>query len=160
VIRRLTPKNLYDVYEFILRTKDQYQDFYITINNERIFLNNIKVIKKLLKNQKLYALYNKEITGILLIYYQKGFRPYFKLLTNDRNDSWALCRFFMWNFFDEIYAKLKNNNPLTQYLLRVNKRTGISIMGFVSKSSRGDEILLYRPKQQKFIFKGEKEDDS
>jgi len=150
VIKKLSPKNVNDVYYFVLKTNDKFFDFYITINKERVFLNNINTIRRLLKNQKIYALYDGEIKGLLLIFIEKGFRRYLRILTNDRNVTWALCRFFSWNFFDETYAKLKVGNPILRSLQKI---------GFIEKGNRGKEILLYRPRQPKHFFKGDSEND-
>lgn len=161
MIKRLKPKNLIDVYNFVKNTPDNYQEFYITSGNERIFLNNTRIIEKILKNQKIYGFYKDgELKGLLLIFREKGFRPYFKLLTNDRSVSWALCRFFVWNVFEETYAKLKADNPLVAYLTKINKYTRRATIGFVNKGNRGKEVLLFRPSQPKIIFKGEKDGNS
>lgn len=149
MIKRIKPKNLYDIYDFILFNQDKNEDFYITKNNNRLMIKDLSLLKKLIKNQKIFGFYNKGLEGILLIYYEKGFRPYIKILTNNRNVVWGLCRFFSWNFFDETYAKIKIENPILRNLQKI---------GFIEKGKRGKEILLYRPKQEKRFYRGEKDE--
>jgi hypothetical protein len=64
MIQRLKERNALDIYEFINRVKDIYQDFYVTIDKQRKFLNNIDIIGKLLKYQEIYGLYTDKLQGI------------------------------------------------------------------------------------------------
>jgi hypothetical protein len=140
MIYRLKLKDSISFYDFVLRCKDSFEDFYITQNKERKFIKDLKLIEKLLRYQEVYALEDKEIKGILLIVKEKGFRPYLKILAIDSKIEWNLLRFFSWNFTQEIYIKLKVKNPLIRSLQK---------HGFQNKGFRGSEILLYRPKQDK-----------
>jgi hypothetical protein len=142
MIQRLHTKDALSIYDFILNCQDRFEEFYFTKNKDRIFCNNIKIINKLLKSQEIYALCNPEVKGLLFIYREKTFRPYAKFLAKDSNTEWALVKFFNWNFSEEIYAKLKQDNPLVRRLLKI---------GFIEKGYRGAEILLYKPKTQKRI---------
>jgi hypothetical protein len=160
MILRLNSKNKIDVYNFVISSPDRFEDFYVTFNKERKFLKDLKLIEKLLKYQEVYALYREELEGLLIIFREKGFRPYLKILSKNSKTDWDLLRFFSWNCFDEIYAKLKLDNPLTRTLQKQNKITKRLIFGFISKGNRGKEILLYRPRQEKRqIIIGEKDND-
>jgi hypothetical protein len=152
MIQRLNKKNLIDIYDFVLSTKDIYFDFYVTFNNERKFLTDLRIVKKILKYHKVYALYNNGIQGLLMIIKDKGFRPYLKILAKNSKTEWDLMKFYTWNFYDETYIKLKINNPLVKTLQKENKITKRLIFGFINKGFRGREILLYRPKQIKRII--------
>lgn len=136
MIERLTKKNLLDVYEFVQRVKDRYQDFYITQENQRLFLTDFKIIKKLLNKQEVYSVYDKGVKGLMIIYKEKGYRPYIKLLTENRSAESSLIKYLMMNFSEyDLYIKIKKENPLAKY---------IKYFGFVQQGDRGLEILLYR----------------
>jgi hypothetical protein len=160
MIQRINYKKLIDIYDFVLTCKDRYEDFYITKENKRLFLTDIKIAEKTIKYNEIYALYNKGIQGLLMITRDKGFRPYLKILAVDSKIEWNLLRFFSWNFYDEIYAKLKISNPLVRTLQKQNRTTMKLIFGFINKGNRGAEVLLFRPKQERRIIKGEEKNDS
>jgi hypothetical protein len=144
MIRRINYKSTIDVFEFINRVKDKYEDMYITENKERIFLNKLKVIDKILKTQEVYVLEEKEIKGILLIYQSKGFRPYIKLLAESNKYYYDFMIFLRFNFMDkDLFAKLKNNNPLVWILQK---------KGFINIGLRGKEVLLHK-KAEKILYK-------
>lgn len=137
MIERLHKKNLIDVIEFLLRVPDSYEDFYITINKDRIFLkNNFSLIKKILKKQEVYGLFDKELKALIIIYREKGFRPYLKMLTVNKKYAIDCIKFVGWNFGPtEIYAKLKTDNPLVEvFIKKIFMKTGF----------RGKEVLLVK----------------
>lgn len=147
MIQRLTLKqNIIDVYDFVKNTKDYYEDCYVTFDKQRFFLNNIKVVKKILKYQTVYGLFNKELEGLLIIFRQKGFRPYIKILTKNSIIERDLLKFLQWNFEGcNLYAKIKKNNSLFKRLLFINPYTKKPRYGFSLLKSRGDECLLFHP---------------
>lgn len=163
MIRRLNHKDSLSFLDFILRVKDLYEDFYITQERNRIFFKDLYTIKKLLDKQEVYGFFEEELKGILIIYREKGFRTYIKILTENRNIENKFIKFLMWNFTDiDLYAKLKKNNSLSKYLQLINRATQKPLFGFVTLGSRGDEILLYR-KGEKRPFRnniGEKDGDN
>lgn len=125
-----------DVYEFVQRVKDRFQDFYITHDNQRLFLTDFKAIKKLLEKQEVYSVYDKGVKGLMIIYKEKGFRPYIKLLTETRRAESSLIKYLMMNFSEQdLYIKVKKENPLAKY---------IKYFGFIQTGDRGLEILLFR----------------
>jgi hypothetical protein len=136
MIERLTKRNMMDVYEFVQRVKDRYQDFYVTHENQRLFLTNFKFINKLLDKQEIYGIYDKGFKGLMIIFKEKGFRPYVKLLTETRKAESSLIKYLMMNFSEQdLYIKLKKENPLAKF---------IKYFGFVPSGDRGQEVLLYR----------------
>jgi hypothetical protein len=151
MIKRLNHRNRIDILEFMSRVSDTYQDFYVTIDKNRIFFKDAKTIKKIINKQEIYGIDEGEIKGLLIIYREKGFRPYVKILASDFKYQGKLVKFLIWNFSNQdLYAKFKKFNPLTKILQRY---------GFIFQGDRGDEILLYR-KGEKRIFKvGAKDKD-
>lgn len=161
MIKKINEKYLLDVIDFLNSVKDTHEDMYITLDKERKFLNtnNWLLIKKVLKYQEVYINIDKEINAILLIYREKGFRPYCKILSKDNKYSRDLLKFLKWNFLDkELYFKLKRDNPISNF---------IKYIGFISIGSRGKEILFKKeaikeinkliPKDN---FIGDKKDDN
>jgi len=136
MIQRLNLSNQVDVKEFIKNTKDYYSELYVTYKKERIFLNNEYILEKILKHQEIYGIFEKELNGILVIYREKGYRPYVKILTKDKNSQSKLIKFLMWNLSEkDLYIKLKKENPLSKYIQK---------FGFLFLGDRGQEILLFR----------------
>lgn len=137
MIERLKICNKIDIYDFLERVDDKFQDFYLTKEKERIFLKgNWSLIEKTLKHQEVYGLFNNGLKGILLIYKNKGYRPYIKMLAISNKYYYNLLMYLRFNFMNkELFAKLKLNNPLVQILER---------KGFISIGKRGKEILLHK----------------
>jgi len=155
MIKKLNKTNIQDIYEFVSKVKDKEEDFYITENKQRKFLKeNFKLIEKILKYQEVYGKIEKDnIKAIFIIYKEKGFRPYLKILGETTEDSLDLIKFIKWNFSElEVYCKLKKYNPLTQKLQRE---------GFFPIGSRGKEILLIKKsyKTNKIVAKDKGEED-
>jgi len=156
MIQKLGLKNKIDIYEAVTRIRDTFEEFYITDKKERKYLRDLKLIEQLLRQQEIYALAQKEIKGLLLIYRQKGFRHYAKILAEDNTSARALIKFLIWNFSNsDIYIKIKKINPLVKYLLAENPFTKKAIFKFAG--DRGKEILLYRKKEIKINRIGDKD---
>jgi hypothetical protein len=150
MISRINYKYATEVLEFIHKIKDCYKDMYITDNKERIFLNNLKLITKLLKYQEIYILKDKEIKGLLMIYRSKGYRPYVKLLAENSKYTIDMLKFLKWTFGEkDLYFKLKKENPLSEQI----KKTGFSMIG-----DRGKELLFFK-KGMKQLYKITPKDD-
>ena len=136
MIERLSKKNVIDVWEFVQRIRDRFQDFYITRDNQRIFLNDEYLIGKLLDKQEVYSIYDKGIKGLMIVYKEKGYRPYIKILTESRSAESSLIKYLMMNFSEQdLYIKVKKENPLAKY---------IRYFGFIQQGDRGLEVLLFR----------------
>jgi len=140
MIRRLNLKDKTSLYDFINNCPDKFEDFYLTIGKERKFLKgNFKLIEKILKYQTFYAVDLGEIKAILLIHREKNFRPYIRILTQNKKYIYDLMRFVGWNFSEELYMKVKKLNIINA----VAQRFGWEFLG-----SRGLEILLKKNKSK------------
>lgn len=132
----LNKKQKEKVIDIILNIEDVYKDFYLTINNQRLFIReNLELLfKKLRKGDKIaYGNYGLLIvTGIS----DKAKRKYIKILANDK-EAKNLLKFLAWNFNKELFIKVKKNNPLINILLK---------SGFFQIGNRGKEVLLKRNK--------------
>ena len=150
MINRLKLKDVTDVSEFFSELpKVNLFDFYITQNNNRIFLqNDLKLIKKIIKNQECYGKFkHSNLVGIFIIYREKNFRPYLKITAKFLKDVKDLLRFFKWYYFGkEIYCKLNKKNPIISLL----QENGFYKIG--DRGTEGNEILLVKKtyKTEKF----------
>ena len=148
MIRKINYKNSIDVFEFINRVPDKYQDMYITKNKERIFLKDLKFIEKILNTQEVYISEDKEINGLLLIYREKGFRPYVKILADNKETERNLIKYLIWNYSDkDLFIKLKKENSIIKIIQRY---------GFVFSGDRGQEMLLFRKGEPRPTKSGDK----
>ena len=139
MISKLNYTNAIDVYETLTRINDKFEDFYITKDKTRIFLKDLKLITKLLNTQNFYALSEKEINGLLLIFQEKGYRTYIHLLANTESSYIKLMKFMVWNYGKiDLYCKVKRNNPLSKLLFKYD---------FIFLGNRGNENLLLRKKE-------------
>ena len=140
MIKKLNYKNTLDVYEFILRVKDNYEDFYITSNKQRVFLRKLSLIEKTLKYQTIIALEEAgEIKALLMIIKEKGYRTYVKILAEKRDYVYDLLKYLNWNYNEELFIKAKKQNPIVQ----ISQKFFFNFIG-----DRGQEILLVKNKRE------------
>ena len=151
MIKKLKIQNKIDVYEFLSRINDRYEDTYITVNKERKFLKkDWSLIEKVLQKQEVYGLFQNGLKVIMIIFKEKGFRPYVKLLSENSKYTIDMLKFLKWNFFEkDLYMKLKKENPLSEQI----KKTGFVMIG-----NRGRELLFYK-KGMKQLFEIIPKDD-
>jgi len=127
-----------EIANILFELNDIYKDFYLTINNKRIFiLNDIGVLfNKLRKGDKIA--YTKG--GVLIVtgFSDKSKRKYLKILA-DLKTAEQLLKFLGWNLNRELFIKVKKDNPLLNILLR---------NGFFRIGNRGREVLLKRNKKE------------
>lgn len=126
MIRQIKTK---DKQKFIYycQKKDNYNDFYITKNNNRLFLDkpnhaNICINEALKKGNKIFiAEENNEIIGVLLIlgYTDKMPKKYIHFLTDNDKVTKNLLKFLFWTLDIDVYIKVKIDNPL-KYILQKN----------------------------------------
>lgn len=137
MIERLKIKNKSDVYEFLSRINDRYEDTYITKEKERHFLkNNWSLITKILQYQECYGLFDTNLKAVMIIVRDKGYRPYVKLLAENSKYTIDLLKFLKWNWFSvDLYFKLKKDNPLSQMIIKT---------GFIKIGDRGRELLFFK----------------
>lgn len=150
MIKRLTQKNSPDIINLLQRFEDRYQDFYITKNKDRIFLNNnFGLIQKILNKQECYGdESNGIIKGIIIIYREKGFRTFLKIY-GDRNSIYRLLKYLSWNCNQkELWVKVKKENPINNTLQKFNRRKIETSYVFSFGGLRGEEILLRGSKKR------------
>jgi hypothetical protein len=137
MIQKLKIQNKIDVYDFLSRINDKYEDFFITKEKERHFLkNNWALIEKILKYQECFGLFDNGLKAVMFIVRDKGFRPYTKLLAENSKYTIDLLKFLKWNYFEkDLYFKLKKENPLSQMIIKT---------GFIKIGDRGRELLFYK----------------
>jgi len=152
MIKRLNQKNICDIVEFVKKDYDKFEDFYITSDRKRLFLNDSRLVKKLLKKQEIYGIYDKELEGLLMIYREKTYRPYIKILSINKDVAKKLIAFLMFNFAEQdLYCKFKKQNPLTVIIQKY---------GFIFQGDRGQEILLFRKGIKSKNIRGEFDADN
>ena len=117
MIRSLKKKDFTN-FIYFCQKRDKYSDFYITQNNKRFFLNNIKIAEKvfydcLKHNEKCYIKEDENhIVAVLLIigYKDKFDRKYVKLLTTSKDDTRDLFRFLQWQGLSNLFIKSRKSN--------------------------------------------------
>lgn len=126
---------------------DTYGDAYITRNNLRLFIKeNINLIYEGLKKGDKIAYEENEGLIFLDGWSDNASRKYIKVLTKNDDSANRLLKTLHWHVKEDLYIKLKKNNPLK----RVLERNGFRFSG-----DRGKEILLcrkyipMRPRKQK-----------
>lgn len=147
MIQRLKLKNTIDIYDFVLNHKDEFEDFYITENKERKFINNLDTIKRLLKRQEVYGLEDNGLKAILIILREKNFRTYIKVLAVQNKYVFDLMKFISWNFNkQELYLKVKKSNTINKVLSfydKIKKET-VYRYHWNFAGDRGQEVLYVR----------------
>ena len=136
--------------QLALECSDIYGDCYITKNNLRLFIReNISLIfDGLKKGDKLLF---EDNTGFIYIYgwSDNANRKYLKILTKDVDGAKRLLQGLHWYIQDDLWCKVKKNNPVKQALER---------MGFRFAGDRGKEVLMFRKSRPRRISK-EKQDE-
>jgi hypothetical protein len=151
MIKKINYKKLLDVLDFTLNNEDKFEDFYVTSERKRIFIKDLKIIDKILRYQEVYGFYDKSLIGIILIYREKTFRPYIKILAKDEKTSIELIRFLVTTAGHlDLFFKLKKINPIS----RIAQRYGFEFMG-----NRGQELLLVRKKSINRLVKIKQDKD-
>jgi hypothetical protein len=151
MIRRLNQKDAVSVLDFVNTYNDFFQEMFITISKERVFLKgNLKLIEKLLKYQEIHAIEKSGIEGIVLIYREKGYRPYIKILCKSQYNK-DIIKYLKWNIKSEVFIKIKVKNSLLKELVdtviidklpKYFPKIGFSIIGL-----RGTEILIKKNRE-------------
>jgi len=133
---KLSKKEKVIIESILIECNDPYGDAYITKSNLRLFIReNINLVYEgLTKGDKIYYEDNE---GFIFVcgFSDKASRKYLKILTKDDNATNKLLKSLQWNIKQDLYIKLKKNNPTR----RVLERNGFHFAG-----DRGREILLCR----------------
>lgn len=119
------------------------EDFYLTENNERVFINNKVNLKKLIKQSyQIYFLndYDMERFGVILVWKSVGgetIRNYVKVVSNSYEATRDLITALLWNYNNEIYTKIKKDSSILKAFYS---------KGFRFEGGRGTQVLLKRTK--------------
>lgn len=129
----LSKTEISEVRSIICDLQDVHRDFYITRNNLRLFVaDNFDIFLDCLKKGDKIA-FNEKGVAIVLGYSDNSPRKYLKILTKELKDVDGLLKIVYWNTKEDLYCKVKNNNPLKDILLK---------SGFQFIGGRGKEILM------------------
>lgn len=115
---------------------DDYADFYVTKNYQRIFLNeNIDLLFRLLRTGE-KIVYNEKGLLITTGFSDKSERKYVKILAENEQIADKLLKVLLWNVNTiNLWIKVKANNPIINALIN----NGWRIFKY-----RGQEILYVR----------------
>ena len=114
----LSAKDKKQVFSILDELSDYYSDFYLTQNNIRLYIkeNPQSLIKLLNRGDKI--LFDEGGIAIIIGYAEKSPRKYVKILGKNEQVIDRLVKNINWNFSEELYCKIKENNPLKKILLR------------------------------------------
>lgn len=173
MIRTLKSKDLINFIHYSSQ-RDKYSDFYITKDNKRLFLTDLKISKKVFSNcmkcgdKCLIYEENNDIKGILLLtgFADKFHRKYLKIFAHKEIIISNLIKALNWHYNCNLYIKVKKFNPITEILLGTKNynscfQTNLNVnrfkgFGFKFKGSRGKEVLLSRQYDPKFTYEKKK----
>ena len=134
------------ILDFIKTNSDA--DFYLTENNDRIYIQDLISLKKLFKSSRDVYVFEDagEYKAFCLLWKSVGgekTRYYIKLLATDIKDASDLLRGFLWHIYNtEIFVKINKYHKF----LDVFKKYGFKFIG-----GRGKQVLLKREKAIKRI---------
>jgi hypothetical protein len=129
----LSKKEEAQIFGLLQEVNDPYSDAYITKNNIRLFIReNFDVLKTCLKQGDKIS-FNEKGLAVVVGYSDKAPRKYLKLLIKDLEDAPGLVKKLYWHLKEDLFCKVKNNNPLKDVLLS---------NGFRFIGGRGKEVLL------------------
>lgn len=159
MIRPLKSKDLTN-FIFCCQKRDSFNDFYVTKNNKRLFLSDVKVAKQVFNEcmkwgNKCYVKEDKGlITAILLVvgYKNKSARKYVKVLARKQNDFNDLFNYLKSMKLKDLFMKvyIKNNHFVRQDKRLINDPTArgykpvyiLRRTGFEIIKVRENEVLL------------------
>lgn len=155
MIRKITSKDL-SKFIYFCQTPDNFGDFYITKDNKRLFLTDIKTAKKvfddcLRHNEKCYIKEEKnEIKALLLVvgYRDKFERKYVKVLAQSKQDFQDLFNYLVWQDLRDLFIKVQKKN---YYFVKYDEKIkqfkpsyALRKNGFKIIAVRENEVLLKR----------------
>lgn len=119
-----------------IECSDIFGDCYMTKNNLRLFIKeNLDIVYESLKKGN-KIVYEENQGFILITGYADNFsRKYIKILTKDEDTTNRLVKILHWNIKEDLWVKIKKNNPVK----RILERNGFRFAG-----DRGKELLMYR----------------
>jgi|WetSurSiteA1Bulk_404760.scaffolds.fasta_scaffold06841_2 hypothetical protein len=131
---------------------------YITKDNKRKTIKSLKDLK-LLYRESAFSIAKEDngtIKGLLFVWKSDAFnikRNYVKIEYESLQDVDDLLMVLNWNFSKEVYVKLDRHSPLINCFRK---------KGFKFCHDRGNEVLLFRTKNERtFIppFKGDEDEE-
>lgn len=145
---KISKKDKIEISQILEDLADPYGDFYLTKNGKRLYIreNQSLLFSYLNKGNKIA--FNDEGVAIITGYVDKQIkiydrktglsrltnsRKYVKILSKDNKIASDLIKFLIWYIKDELFTKIKINNP--------NKKAFLE-NGFEFAGGRGKEILL------------------
>jgi hypothetical protein len=126
--------------DFIIDCNDE--DFYLTKDNNRIYIENLQTLRELLRNSRdVYVLEeNGEYQAICLLWKSCGgdkVRYYVKILARNTDATSDILRGFFWHIDVEVFLKVSKKHKF----LDIFQKYGFKFIG-----GRGKQILLKRDK--------------
>lgn len=145
---KISKKDKLTILQILDDLSDPYGDFYLTKNGQRLYIreNTPLLFSYLNKGNKIA--FNSDGVAIVTGYVDKQIkiydrktgssklvdsRKYVKILSKDVKIANDLIKFLTWNIKEELFTKIKINNP--------NKIAFLQ-NGFNFKAGRGKEVLL------------------
>jgi len=126
-----------EIISILAENVDLFSDFYITKNNLRLSIKeNLPVLFDCLKKGDKIA-FDENGVGIIVGYSDNAPRKYLKILAKKDKDVEALVKIISWNIKEDLWVKIKKNNPMRKILEKNN---------FRFKAGRGAEVLLIKRK--------------
>lgn len=132
--QNLSEKEKLEISGLIDDISDPFGEFFITKDNLRLFIRENKALffESLKKGNKI--VYSEE-DGIILIvgYSDNSPRKYIKVLSRNLESAERLLKVLYWNVKEDLWAKVKKENPIRRVLQ--NNR-------FRFAGNRGREVLI------------------
>ena len=135
--------NLQSLLDFIMEEVDF--DFYYTLDNTRIYITDIPILKQFLKAcRNIYVLQDcGDYLGIVMLWKSVGGgkqRYYIKLKAKNTTIAKHILTVLLWNTKYDIYAKIRKDNKFVSTF----RNKGFRFLG-----GRGIQILLmHKPKKE------------
>ena len=129
----LSKKEESDIWSLLQEVKDTYSDAYITKENIRLFIkDNVDILFSCLKKGDKIS-FTADGIAVVVGFSDNAPRKYLKILVKDLEEVNTLVKSLFWNVKEDIYCKVKNNNPLKDKLLRCGLELNASIAKIVRK---------------------------
>jgi hypothetical protein len=130
---KLSKKEESQIRLMLMDISDPFCEFYITQKNIRLFVReNFDILKSCL-TQGDKIVFDDKCFAIVLGFSDNSPRKYVKFLSRDLDSVGALVGSLYLNIKEDLYCKVKNNNPIKDKLIE---------LGFKMVGNRGKESLL------------------
>jgi len=140
MVYKLKCKDMTKILGFLSEVEDEYKEWYITVNNKRVFITDPKILSSYFRKIKRgeIVLGNYEEDGFIFTWglADKAYRKYIKIVSDNPSIALQMLQSFLDKHGKQNwYTKIKKDNPLKAVFL---------YRGFTFKGGRGKEILLAR----------------